>query len=60
MADLILQAGIGAAVLGMVLIVLGVITGALFLPGVVVLVVSALVIALGAVLSLLPGDRVAE
>jgi hypothetical protein len=60
MADLVLQTGIGGAVLGMVLIVLGVITGALFLPGVIVLVMATFVIAAGGVLSLLGAGRVAE
>jgi hypothetical protein len=48
--ELIALTGVAAAVLGMVLIVLGVISGALFTPGVVVLLIGSLALAAAGIL----------
>jgi hypothetical protein len=44
-ANVLLLAGLAVATLGMILVVLGVIHGALFLPGVVVLLIGQLICA---------------
>ena len=44
-ADVLVLAGLGVATLGMLLVVLGVIHGGLFLPGVVVLLIGQLICA---------------
>jgi hypothetical protein len=44
-ADVLLQGGLALALLGLILVVLGVLSGGLFLPGVVVLLIGLLVTA---------------
>src|SRR5262245_59964845 len=51
---LLFQAGLAVTVLAMSLIVLGVIAGSLFLPGIYVLIVGMLLIALAGILYVLP------
>ncbi|MEX2282105.1 MAG: hypothetical protein WEE89_06455 [Gemmatimonadota bacterium] len=57
MAGIVIAGGVLTMVLGMVLVVLGVMAGALFVPGVVLLIVGSLAVGASGVLYLLSGRR---
>jgi hypothetical protein len=55
MAGMVIAGGVLAMVLGMILVVLGVIGGALFMPGVVLLTIGSTAVAASGVLYLVSG-----